>query len=499
MQRRPRAGLVITVLAAAAVSVSAATAPITVPVPQSREIPVTPASRPFLGADHNLPPVDLSVRGYVEDEFLVSGTAHVYDWAPDGALTVRTSSAPYTTRILVRHPSDPARFSGVVVVELFNAARRFDWGMMWGYLHDHLMERGDAWVGITLPAAVPGLQKFDPMRYSTLSFRNPSTMPCPGSSAAAPATEDGLRWDAISQIGALLKSRSNSAPLGRFNVQAVYLTSQGGDLTLYMDAIEPHARLADGRPVYDGFLARAPFGLARINQCAPAPKPDDPRQIVRNVAVPVIAVATQGEIPGTAAVRRDDSDTPGDQFRLYEVAGAGHIDRFAYTGFPSMEDQAAAGNAQGTPDWPFTAPCTPAIPLMGTPILGTVYDATLDALDRWARKGVPAPRAPRIAVKGGATPTVVVTDEFGHAMGGVRTPYVEAPMASYATNSQGPGACAEMGSVRPFDAAKLASIYGTRNKYEARLDSAIARLKKERWLTDADARRARDEMLRAWK
>ena len=498
MQRRLNERLVMTLLAVAGVVVGAAEAQTTVP-PQSRAVPVTATSRPFLGADHNLPPVDLVKNGYTEQEFLVSGTANVYQWSADGTLAVRTPSAPYTTRILVRRPSDPARFSGTVVVELFNSARRFDWGMMWGYLHDHLMARGDGWVGITLAGALPGLQKFDPARYSALSFRNPSSTPCPGSTTAASPNEDGLRWDAISQIGALLKSSDASAPFQRLTVRAVYLSSQGGDLTLYMTAIAPHARLTDGRPVYDGFLARAPFGLARINQCASAPSQDDPRQTVRNVGVPVIAVATQGEIPATAVARREDSDAPGDRFRLYEVAGAGHIDRSAYTGFPSMDDQAAAGNAQGTPEWPFTAPCTPPIPLMGTPILGTAYDASLDALDRWVRHGVPAPRAARIALASGTTPPVVATDEFGHAVGGFRTPYVDVPVASYATNSQGPGACAEMGSVKAFDAARLASVYGTRQKYEAKLDAAIARLRKERWLTEDDARRIRSEMVRAWK
>jgi len=176
-------------------------------------------------------------------------------------LTVRTGGAPYTTRILVRRPADPSQFSGAVVVELLNSARRFDWGMMWGYLHAHLLERGDAWVGITLPGALPGLQKFDAARYAPLSFRNPSAMPCPGATGAAAPVEDGLRWDAISQVGALLKSRDPSGPFRAFNVQAVYLTSQGGDLTLYMNAVAPRAHLGTGRPVYDGFLARAPFGL----------------------------------------------------------------------------------------------------------------------------------------------------------------------------------------------------------------------------------------------
>lgn len=165
-----------------------------------------------------------------------------------------------------------------------------------------------------------------------------------------------------------------------------------------------------------------------------------------------------------------------------------------------MEDQAAAGNAQGTPEWPFNQPCTPPIPLMATPILGTVYDAALDALDQWVRKGVPAPRAARITIKESAgTPPQVATDESGHAVGGVRTPYVEVPVASYKTNNQGPGACAEMGSAMPFDSARLASLYGTREEYAARLDAAIAGLRKERWLTESDARRIRDELLRAWK
>jgi hypothetical protein len=266
-----------------------------------------------------------------------------------------------------------------------------------------------------------------------------------------------------------------------------------------MNTIAPHATLATGKPVYDGFLARAPFGLARINHCAAAPKPDDPRRIPRNAGVPVIAVAAQGEIPASAAFRRDDSDTPADRFRLYEVPGASHIDKFAYTGLPSTADQAAAGNLQGTADWPFNAPCTPTIPLMGTPILGTVYDAALDALDQWARKGIPAPRADRIALKSpAASPPVVATDEHGHARGGVRTPYVDVPVASYRTNSEGPGACAEMGSVQPFDAARLEALYGSREQYKTRLDAAITKLRKERWLTDSDARRIEGELLAAW-
>src|SRR4029077_14487882 len=145
------------------------------PIPKvTGPVPVTAESRPFLGADHGLPPIDLAKLGYVEEEFFVSGAANVYDWAADGTISVKTPNAPYTTRILVRRPASAARFSGAVIVEPLFPARRWDWSMMWGYSHDYFVEHGDAWIGVTLPASVAGLQKFNPSRYASLSFKNPT-------------------------------------------------------------------------------------------------------------------------------------------------------------------------------------------------------------------------------------------------------------------------------------------------------------------------------------
>src|ERR1700733_828913 len=137
-------------------------------------IPVTADSFPFLGANRAFQPLDLKKAGYVEEEFIVSGTANVYDWAPDGSLTVKNANAPYSTRILVRRPADRARFSGHAVVELLNPARRFDWAMMSGYSRDSLIEHGDAWVGVTMPGSVDALRKFNPARYPSVSFANPN-------------------------------------------------------------------------------------------------------------------------------------------------------------------------------------------------------------------------------------------------------------------------------------------------------------------------------------
>jgi hypothetical protein len=466
-------------------------------------LPVTADSRPFLGADHDLPPVDLGKLGYVEEEFLVSGTANVYDWALDGAISVKAADAPYTTRILVRRPMSSARFSGAVIVEPMYPARRWDWSMMWGYSHDYFMEHGDAWVGVTLPGSVGGLQKFNPARYAPVSFKNPAPdVACATArgGSAAPDVEEGLRWDMLSQVGALLKSSAAGQPLTGFRAQALYLTTQGGDLTTYVNAIHSRSRLESGKPVYDGYVAKSPSNAARINQCAAAPAPDDPRQAIKNAGVPVIAVAAQGEVLATYATRRPDSDDLADRYRLYEVAGAGHIDKSAYIGFPSMADQTAAGNAQGTVEWPFAAPCDPAIPLIDTPIMSLAFNAAFANLDRWVRQGTPAPRAARLEMKDGGTPqATIVTDQFGHGVGGLRTPYVDVPAASYATNSQGPGNCREMGHKSAFDASRMAALYGTPKSYAAKVAQSADRLVKEHWLTEGDARRVKTESTAVWR
>src|SRR6185295_4873729 len=129
---------------------------------------------PLITEKRTLRPHDLKKNGYVEEEYLVSGNANVYDWTADGKLNVVTPNAPYTTRILVRRPENPAKFSGAVMVEIPNAARRWDWYIQWGTLADELMARGDAWVGVTTSASTPGLKIFNPTRYAPISWANPN-------------------------------------------------------------------------------------------------------------------------------------------------------------------------------------------------------------------------------------------------------------------------------------------------------------------------------------
>jgi hypothetical protein len=442
-------------------------------------VPVTADSYPFLSATKVFQPLDLQKAGYVVEEYIVSGTANVYDWAADGSLTVKTPNAPYSTRILVRRPANQARFSGHAMVELMNPARRFDWAMMSGYTRDSLIERGDAWVGITMPGSVQSLSKFNPARYPALGFANPDPAEtCAGGRGNAQATsdqEEGLRWDMITQVGAALK---NGAGL---NARYLYMTSQGADVLTYAAAIQAHATAENGKPVYDGFLIKTPGGVSRLRRCAPAIAKGDPRNTPKNIGVPIIEVVAQGEI--SPDYQRPDSDQANDRFRIYEVAGAAHIDKWAYLELPTMQDQLTAIGTpgQGTPAWPFTAKCDPEIPLQEHPLLKYIFDGAFVDLEQWASKGVAPPKAERITLKDGV------------ASGGVRSSYVEVPAASYTTTSPGPGTCRELGTTTSFDSVRIESLYGSRKSYEAKVAQSVDKMVKEHWITESDGKKIKAE------
>ncbi len=58
---------------------------------------VTEKSYPFCAVARTIVPQDLSRLGYVEEEFLVSGKANIYDFDSAGKVAVKTPDAPYTT------------------------------------------------------------------------------------------------------------------------------------------------------------------------------------------------------------------------------------------------------------------------------------------------------------------------------------------------------------------------------------------------------------------
>jgi hypothetical protein len=474
-------------------------------------IPVTSDSYPFMSADHAIRPFDLNKVGYVEKEYFVNGRANVYGYAGKGALKVLAADAPYTTRILVRYPADRGKFSGNVIVELLNPSDKYDEDLVWELTRNYLVANGDAYVGITSkPIAAEFLKRFEPKRYAALSWANPlpvdQTCKNPGPALlpghSSPRTEDGLIWDIVTQVGALLKTQSPTNPLAKLRVHYLYQTAYsqtGAYVGTYIAEFQPHARLPNGKPIYDGFLIGGAAGVSAINQCATPPEHGQPGALVRS-SEPVIRIMSLTDFYrfgpfSTYLERRPDSDTPNDRYRLYEVAGAAHVVAVLDQSAPSKADVLAGGIK------PAQVVCKG--PESNFPSQ-YIYDGALANLERWVRDGIPAPHAHRIAVsKPGDPNATVLTDQFGNARGGVRTPAVDVPTATYygASATVGPDTtpptCTIVGHMVPFDHARLKKLYRTHADYVRRVSADVDRLISERWITAADGQRIKSQASRA--
>lgn len=485
-------GLAMAVICALAVPAGART-----PVPSVvGPLPVTADSYPFGAANHQLVPEDLRKQGYVEEEYLVSGTANVYDWPAGGPAVVRTPDAPYTTRVLVRRPADPRRFSGNVVVEMLNPSNLYDLNIGWALMHDQFMRRGDVWVGITAkPIDVVALKTFDPQRYGSLSFANPLPLSDPRNctdiqtvvdppALRSRTTEDGLIWDIYSQVGEWLKSGAHSNPLTYGHrhslVQEAYgfgYSQTGGYLIDYINAINPLVVKSDGRSIYDGYLVGVAgggfVGTVPINQCSPAPVPPDPRTQIKDVGVPVIQVMSQSDYLFGIASRRPDGNSAPDQYRHYEMAGAAHAtpDELEYSAAPA--DIIKAGR-----DVPTECDQGPRSPFPSS----IHFDAAMTNLNLWVRYGLKPPPGRDINVVNGAP----VLDQFGNVTGGLRSPFVDVPTSTWFGSSTGPGFCFIVGHVVPFDQATLQSLYPTHGAYVRGVIRDVFGLVAQRYLTLAD-------------
>jgi hypothetical protein len=118
---------------------------------------------PVTGGDHGQPfsamtPADLAREAAYGVEFFFAGTATAFKpTSPpgnDGAWTVAPdTTAPYKVRMLVRRPSDPKTFNGIVVVEWLNVTALVEGAADFMQMQEELLRNGYAWVGVGAQAA----------------------------------------------------------------------------------------------------------------------------------------------------------------------------------------------------------------------------------------------------------------------------------------------------------------------------------------------------------
>jgi len=189
-----------------------------------------------------LPAASLSTSGYDEAEYFAAGTATSYDkegeWGVDGRWSVKPAkTADYKIRMLVRRPTDAARFNGMVIVEWLNVTAMAEGAADYSQMSEEIEREGYAWVGVGAQASgvnAPrsGLKAWDATRYESLVH--------PG---------DAYSYDIFSQITQSVVHPKGIDPLRGLRIRHILATGRSQSafrLVTYINAVHRQAALFQG-------------------------------------------------------------------------------------------------------------------------------------------------------------------------------------------------------------------------------------------------------------
>ena len=447
------AAVVLTTAATAAPS--AADAPIT-------SKPVTPIVTLPPPGQHGFPfmstVIDLKRFGYIEEEFFIAGKSQAYvpvvsgDLSPDGRWNAMPNpgvTAPYSTRILVRRPRDPAQFNGTVVVEWINESGPTEGTYDWLYLHEELLRRGYAYVGVSAQyhsiQVLQGWESGAGARYASLFH--------PG---------DSFDYNIFAQAGWAVEHprEGDPHPLGRLTNHVRTLLATGFSqsaawLATYVNSVH---RLT---PVYDGFVLHDDGSDANLSistaddagdpVTAGVPGTPDvitpyPFQLRSDQHVPVLIMLSEFGLSdfgaGAARTFHLQPDTP--NIRIWEFTGAPHIEADLIRDITAETNKSQPGQ---TPDVCNGPPTMPAL------VHGYGMRAALHALRDWVDNVRTPDSAPRMSLIVPSAPDnfdqLVAFDRdpaTNLTRGGIRLPAIAVPIATLDGNrsdldddAQGPG------------------------------------------------------------
>ncbi|MFT5223142.1 MAG: hypothetical protein ACI867_001452, partial [Glaciecola sp.] len=393
----------------------------------------------------------LAPFGYEQAEYFVSGTAS----ADDGS-----STAEFTTRILVARPIDAEDFHGTVMLDWVNVTAQFENAVNSVTATPFLLREGWAYVHVSAQAAglccTPFLtpQTWDPVRYASMNH--------PG---------DAYAHDIFTQVARIFAhptevvALGGTDPMDGLDLEVIVASgqSQGGSrMSSYLQAAQPTAQ------VIDAFLQQA--GGTKNYEAAPT--------------APVIHLL--GDREGSVA-----DPTPWPTYRLWEIAGSAHQD--LWIGRQQTEGQSvrlattrqqtraqaealwlSAGNYGEQPDPRFNA-C-----VVNGAAFPTRYavDAALWHLDNWVRTGTAPPQGDRFEFDG----TALAKDDLENTLGGVRYAPLEVPIARYIADS-----CNLGGITVPLTEPELLARYASHADYYGALVTEVEADVAERFLLVEDA------------
>ena len=394
---------------------------------------------------------DLASVGYQQAEYFLEGTASAFtslnELGADGFWSVEAGEqAAYKTRIVVYRPIDPADFNGNVLFEWLNVTAGFETPPSWGTGHLEMRRGGSVWIGVSTQyigiegspnALLPlHLKAMNPDRYGSLVH--------PG---------DSYSYDMFSQVAQAIRSPEGIDPLDGLDAEHLiaYGESQSaGRLATYVNALHPLYNTFDGYMIH----SRGDGSSSLAQDPLPAILTPEATLIRTDLNVPVMNFATETDVVllGYVNARQDDTDL----LRTWEVAGTAHGD---YYTFVSGRDDAVGDPvfASVIEENSVLGYITCDRPMNNGPH-HYVFNTAVRALNDWVATGKPPAQSPRLEVNDDASDYLL--DELGNVLGGIRTPYVDAPSAILRGDANGgSGFCFLFGTTSLFSADQMASLY----------------------------------------
>jgi hypothetical protein len=326
-------------------------------------------------------------------------------------------------------------------------------------MHTELTREGYVWVGVSAqfagieggdePFSIP-LKTLDPQRYGSLHH--------PG---------DSFSYDIFSQAAQAVRNPVGLDPLEGLQVQRMIAVGQSQSafrMATYVNAIHPTIALFDGFIIHSRLSGSSP--LSQEPQVVVATP--DPVYIRTDLFEPVLALQSEYDVIRSKDSRQSDSAG----YRLWEVAGAAHADLYTSQAKGSLDK----GDDPTVADvWSSTEVQKPflecPLPINDGPG-HWVAKAAIAAVNRWIMTGDAAASAPLLRVN--ADGTGFELDSLGNAKGGIRSPYVDAPVATLSGlgQPQNNEFCRLYGTTELFDDAPLSILYPDKQAYIDAIDKA---------------------------
>lgn len=292
----------------------------------------------------------------------------------------------------------------------------------------------------------------------------------------------------FSQVGAAIRTHADPV-LGDLQPERVLAVGESQSAFRLTTCINA---LAQAKHAYDGYLvvSRSADG-ADLSEAPQAEVPvPSPQYVRQDLDVPVLVFSHETDVPGDglgyADARQPDTNT----FRTWEVAGTAHDDAYGLVVGASDD---GSGEADATL---FEAMQNPPNAIYGNIIdcdrpfnagpTTYVMRSAAAALDDWVRTGEPPPEMPPLTLTDDNS--AVQVDDAGIALGGIRTPQVDVPVATLSGSGQPPnGFCGLFGVTVPFDAAELSARYPSHDAFVTAWDDAVDAAVASGAILEADA------------